>query len=370
MARFLRIASLVAATWGGGLLAQIATGDASRGEQLVRDRGCVSCHKLNGTGGNKAPDLGRLASRNYTPAGLAGVMWNHAPSAWAQTAATSKGTVAISPAQAADLFAFFSSRRYFEPRGDAKRGKQVFAGKKCASCHGIRDQISGAGDAKPVVAWRSSRDPIGFADDMWNLQAAMDRAFVSKGVHHPRLSSTEINDLLVYLENIPEIRTKAPQFQLAGLDAGRAEYHALECDTCHQGKLSLEKRTSRLSMADIQAAIWNHASTKLTTRPTVTYDEMCNLVAYLSSLGPRDDPRRGERLFAKNQCASCHAEGAKDAPVLSGRDLSPESVFAALSNHRSAMQADMNKRSLAWPRFDESEIADIAAYLRTPHSVQ
>jgi len=125
MARFLSIASLAVATWGGGLLAQVTTGDASRGEQLVRDRGCVACHKLNGSGGNKAPDLGRLASRNYTPAGLAGVMWNHAPSAWAQTAATSKGTIAISPAQAADLFAFFSSRRYFEPRGDAKRGSQI-----------------------------------------------------------------------------------------------------------------------------------------------------------------------------------------------------------------------------------------------------
>jgi mono/diheme cytochrome c family protein len=108
----------------------------------------------------------------------------------------------------------------------------------------------------------------------------------------------------------------------------------------------------------------------MTTRPTVSYEEMCNLVAYLSSLGPRDDPRRGERLFAKNQCASCHAVGGKDAPALSGRDLSPESVFAALSNHRSAMQADMNKKSLAWPRFDESEIADITAYLKTPHTVQ
>jgi mono/diheme cytochrome c family protein len=365
MARFPRIASLAVAAWGGGLLAQIPTGDAPRGEQLVRDRGCVTCHKLNGAGGNKAPDLGRLASRNYTPAGLAAVMWNHAPSAWAQTAATSKGTIAITPAQAADLFAFFSSRRYFEPRGDAKRGKQVFVGKKCANCHGIRERISGAGDAKPVVAWRSSRDAIGFADDMWNLQAAMDRAFATKGVHHPRLTSTEINDLLVYLENIPEIRGKEPQFQLAGADAGRTEYHALQCDTCHAGKLSLEKRTARLSMADIQAAIWNHASTKLTTRPTVTYDEMSDLVGYLSSLGPPDDPRRGERLFAKNQCAACHADGGKNAPTLSGRDLSPESVFAALSNHRSAMQADMNKRSLPWPRFDQSEIADIAAYLKT-----
>jgi mono/diheme cytochrome c family protein len=347
------------------LLAQIATGDAPRGEQLVRDRGCVSCHRLDGAGGHKAPDLGRLASRNYTPAGLAGVMWNHDPAAWARTAATSKGTLAISPEQAADLFAFFSSRRYFEPRGDAHRGKQVFTGKRCSSCHGIREQVPGG--ASTVVSWRSSRDPIGFAGELWNLQAKMDKAFERKGVHHPRLSSPQINDLLVYLDNIPEIRAKEPQFDLAGVDAGRAQFHAMQCDKCHVGKLSLENRAARLSMADIQAAIWNHASTKMKLRSVVSYEEIRNLVAYLSSLEPRDDPRRGGRLFAKNQCGACHAGGGKDAPALEGRDLAPESVIAALWNHGPAMRADLTRKSLAWPRFDQSEIADMAAYLNTAH---
>jgi mono/diheme cytochrome c family protein len=364
MAHFFTVASLAVAAWGGGLLAQINTGDASRGEQLVRDRGCITCHKLDGEGGNGAPDLGRRASRNYTPAGLAVVMWNHAPSAWAQAAATSKGTIAISAGQAADLFAYFSSRRYFEPPGDARRGKQVFSAKQCSSCHGIRERLSA--DAPPVVAWHSSRDPIGFAQDMWNLQAAMERAFERKGVHHAPLTAAEVNDLLVYLDNLREIRGKEPQFQLADIDAGRAQFHTLQCDACHAGKLSLEKRAARLSMADVQAAIWNHASTRLKARPAVSYDEMCNLVAYLWSLGPQGDPRRGQRLFAKKQCAACHADGGKGAPMLSDRDLSPVSVITALWNHGPAMQADMSKKSLAWPHIGQPEIADMAAYLKTP----
>ena len=53
MVRFLTIVSLAVAG-SSGLQAQITTGDASRGEQLVRDRGCINCHKLNGAGGNKA----------------------------------------------------------------------------------------------------------------------------------------------------------------------------------------------------------------------------------------------------------------------------------------------------------------------------
>jgi mono/diheme cytochrome c family protein len=293
-------------------------------------------------------------------------MWNHAPSAWAQAAATSKGTIEISAGQAADLFAHFSSRRYFEPPGDARRGKQVFDAKRCSSCHGVRERVSP--DASPAVAWHSSRDPIGFAQDIWNLQAAMERGFEGKGVHHPRLTSAEINDLLIYLDNLREIRGKEPQFQLADIDAGRLQFHKMQCDGCHGGKLSLENRGKRLSMADIQAAIWNHVSTRFKSRPSVTYEEMCNLVAYMWSLGPPGDPRRGQRLFSKKQCAACHSDGSNGAPALSDRDLTPVSVLAALWNHGPAMQADMNRKSLVWPRIGQSEIADMAAFLKTSHT--
>ena len=52
-------------------------------------------------------------------------------------------------------------------------------------------------------------------------------------------------------------------------------------------------------MADIQAAMWNHALARLKTWPAVSYDEMSSLVGYLWSLEPGGDPRHGERAFAK-----------------------------------------------------------------------
>ena len=360
MLRFL--AMVLAVAGSSGLQAQITTGDAARGEQLVRDRGCVSCHKLNGAGGAKASDLATRRSRDFTPAGLAGVLWSHPTSAWAPAGAQSQGTTALSPAEGADLFAFFASRRYFDPMGDARRGRRVFTGRRCSSCHGITERI--AKDAPAVVAWRSLRDPIGLARDLWNCKAAMDPAYAKKGVHYPRLTAGEMNDLLIYLDNLVGIRSKEPQFQLAAADAGHAEFQSLQCESCHQGKRALENRADAISLAEVQAMMWNHVLTTPRATAKVNYDEMAGLVGYLWSLEPRGDPHRGELAFTKKGCGNCHADTAKGAPALHERDLSPVSLISAVSTHGPVMRAEMKKKSLVWPRIGRAEIADMAAYLR------
>jgi mono/diheme cytochrome c family protein len=363
MLRFLTIVSLAVAA-GSGLHAQITTGDAARGEQLVRDRGCTNCHKLNGTGGTKASDLATRRSRDFTPAGLAGVLWSHPPAAWAPAGAQTQAVSALTSEQGSDLFAFFASRRYFDPLGDAKQGRKVFTGKRCASCHGITDRITK--DAPAVAAWRSLRDPIGFARDLWNCKAAMDPAYEKKGVHYPRLTAGQMNDLLIYLDNLVGIRSKEPKFELAaGGDAGHTEFLALQCDSCHKAKHSLENRPDQISMAEIQAMMWNHVLTTPKTREKVTYDEMAGLVGYLWSLEPRGDPRRGEAIFAKKGCASCHDGSGKLAPVLNDRDLSPVSLVSSLSSHGPVMRTEMKKKSLTWPRIGRDEIADMVAYLKS-----
>ena len=64
--------------------------------------------------------------------------------------------------QAADLFAYFYSLRYFEEPGDGGRGKQIFARKRCSSCH------SSGGGAPPVEIWPVVEDPLELARAMWN----------------------------------------------------------------------------------------------------------------------------------------------------------------------------------------------------------
>src|SRR5579862_8705879 len=61
----------------------IVAGDARRGEQLFQSQQCIQCHSFRGKGGTIAPDLSKRIDRNYTPAVMASLMWNHAPDMWA-----------------------------------------------------------------------------------------------------------------------------------------------------------------------------------------------------------------------------------------------------------------------------------------------
>src|SRR6266849_3133624 len=133
--------------------ANIVPGNARRGEQLFQSEQCVQCHNIRGKGGSMGPDLARQIGRDYTPAILASLMWNHAPDMWAAMKRTGVTKPEINPEQASDLFAYFVSARYFERPGDAARGKQAFAAKHCADCHHIT--TANASSAPPVAQWES-----------------------------------------------------------------------------------------------------------------------------------------------------------------------------------------------------------------------
>jgi len=202
--RFLKCAILLVLSYPCRIQAQTTGGDAARGEQLLSDLGCVGCHRGNGRGGNPASDLGTRFARNYAPGYLVGVMWNHASSMAAKFE-----TTPLDENQASDLFAYFASRRFFERPGDGGRGKQVFIEKHCNACHGISKPLSG--EAKPVLEWHSLRDPIAFAQEMWNHAPLMVPAFAQKGIEYPRLTSQEVNDLLILRgESSHDPRSRTP----------------------------------------------------------------------------------------------------------------------------------------------------------------
>src|SRR5437899_6624732 len=110
--------------------------DSARGAKLFETLSCVACHNVNGQGGKTAPDLGRIADRNFTPSTVASTMWNHAPTMWASMRENDIRAGDLNKQAAADLFAFFYSARFFEKPGHAGRGKRIFAAKHRAECHG------------------------------------------------------------------------------------------------------------------------------------------------------------------------------------------------------------------------------------------
>ena len=146
MARWIAAAVLIC---GGLEAASPLAGVARRGEELFRQEQCVQCHSVGGGGGTLGGDLSKRIDRDFTPAVMASLMWNHAPDMWAAMKKQGIVKAQLSPEGAADLFAYFVSARYFEKPGDAARGKQAFAAHHCADCHGIA--TSPEGGAPPAA---------------------------------------------------------------------------------------------------------------------------------------------------------------------------------------------------------------------------
>lgn len=341
-------------------------GDAGRGKELFRSQNCIACHSVNGQGGKLAPDLGRSIGRDLTPSGMAGLMWNHGPAMW--TAMEKQGITRpqLSEQQASDLFAFFYAARYFDRPGDAARGKQVFATKHCAECHGLSSPAPGS-TAAPVAAWKSVGDEIALAAQMWNHAPQMMSEFSRKGVPRPQLTAQDMTDLRVYLQSLPGLRGQQPEFSPASAETGRDLYQAKGCAGCHTGKLALENRPARASLSELAAAMWDHAGQMGKNPVPLSYQEMRRIVGYLWSVQffeGRGNPARGKQVFVRKNCAVCHNDPSTGAPNLAGRGgpAYPFAMMEALWKHGPAMRSLMEQKKLPWPHFAGTEMADLTAY--------
>ena len=187
-------------------------GDAQRGADVLRRENCLRCHSVRaleiprfgqqGEGGNTASDLSRSMGREFTPAVMASVMWNHAPSMWASMKDQGIERPQVSEQDGDDLFAYFFSIRFFEKPAEAERGKQVFESKHCVECHSLGE--TGGGPGNPVATWKSLGNPILLVHDMWDHVEAMQGALSSRKRLWVTLSGQELTDLSVYLQNLPQ----------------------------------------------------------------------------------------------------------------------------------------------------------------------
>jgi mono/diheme cytochrome c family protein len=358
----------VALVAGSVFAAGIPSGDAARGEQLFQSQQCVACHSVNGKGGTAAPDLGKRIDRDYTPATMASLMWNHAPDMW--TAMLKQGIIrpALTPEQSADLFAYFVAAHYFEKLGDAARGKRDFTAKHCDECHGIT--TSSFLGAPPVAKWDSLADPSLLAQQMWTHGGQMRQAFAQKKLAWAQLTGQELTDILVYLRNLPETKGVARAFQFAGTGSGEALFASKGCAGCHTGANALESKLRDQSLTDIAADMWNHQPSMKNPPPVLSPDEMRRILGYVwerQYFEGNGDAQRGKKVFADKSCALCHNQPSSGAPSLAkGKDAySVVSVVSALWLHGPRMLTSMQQKKIAWPRFETQQMADLIAYLNS-----
>ena len=345
--------------------------DAQRGAEFFRQEKCTQCHSVAGvskaTSPHAAPDLGRDLGRDYTPAGIVSRMWNHAPTMWGAMRAENITPPAVNEGQAADLFAFFYSVRYFEKPADAGRGKRVFAAKHCAECHPISANAQGVGPS--VAKWDSLADPVVLVQQMWNHASGMKEAFAKRNLKWSELEPEDMDDMLLYLRSLPETRNVPSTFNMPLTGPAGAElFKAKACADCHKDAMALENKLKDETLAGVAAAMWDHAPQMKQVAP-VSSTEMRQLISYVWArqfFQASGDANRGKRVFASKNCAGCHDSQSNGAPSLANTGpYSAIKMVAVLWKHGPRMYDLMQTRKLGWPKLTAEDVSDLVAYLDT-----
>jgi mono/diheme cytochrome c family protein len=172
-------------------------GNPEVGRQLFQQKRCATCHGPAGRGGI-GPDLRH--SRKEFHRGLTQVgalMWNHGPAIWQKMAEMGITFPTFEGQEMADLVAFLYTLRYFDEPGKSDRGRETFASKGCAACHGPAGR-GGAG-APDLTKTLGKASPIEIAAAMWNHGTAMEQEVRARGLPWPNLEGRDLADLVEFL---------------------------------------------------------------------------------------------------------------------------------------------------------------------------
>ena len=345
--------------------------DSKRGATLFREQRCTNCHAVGGSGASTAPDLGRRLDRNYTPAGIASLMWNHAPVMWQAIAKQGFAMPQLTESQAADLFAYFYAAHYFERPGEAQRGKALFASKHCVECHALKPN-GAAKVGPPVSEWKALTDPTVLVQRMWEHAPQMTQAMAKRNIKWPELSSQDLADLLVYLQNLPQTRGAQLEFEMPHSEGGEELFHSKGCANCHTNQRAFENLLGDSTLTDVAAAMWNHAPLMLKSPETapkpIALGEMGQILSYVWArqfFSTNGDAVRGKKVFESQKCASCHNNSSSGAPALDRMNgpYSAVRMVSVLWKHGPAMLEKMHQNKIAWPRLSPPDMANVIAYL-------
>jgi mono/diheme cytochrome c family protein len=279
-------------------------GDVGAGKVLFTSKGCVQCHAVGGSGGSRGPALDRLA-RTSSPVLVAAAMWNHAPAMAEAMRAQGIARPTFQGRELVDLIAYIVASAS-DGTGDTaqvvpgtpEHGEQLFAEKKCVTCHAVAGRGGRIGPDLGRPGHHMSLTE--FAGRMWNHSATMATRMKERGLDVPTLSGQDVADLLAYL-------FVSRYFESAGqAQRGRQVMADKGCLGCHavsgkggSGGGDFARSTVVGSPSALVAAMWNHASlmeTEAARRnvawPTLTGTDLRDIASYLGEVSRGAPPPR------------------------------------------------------------------------------
>jgi len=359
-----------------------APGDPKRGRNLILKKGCMRCHSIWQTGGNRGPNLSSVGmGRNLYE--LCASIWTH----WTQMSAAMEeaktGRIMLKADEFKDLVAYLYYVNYFAEPGDPSPGMTIFQEKGCARCHAREPVMNNNMPGRPVYEMTEFQGPIALAVAVWNHGNDMISKMNRVGIAWPEFADSEVANLVAYIRSRTPSR-RGDEMSLPGDFAnGRSLFQSKGCASCHRdsgGKgpdLGSSMKPARLS--ELIASLWNHYP-KMThtigneggSVPRIATGEMEDIVAYLywtRALGLDGSASNGKRVYASKNCGSCHSsreDAGGVAPNLAG-SATAESVYAFMSaiwNHGFKMESKLREQKSSWPAMTGEEIRDLIAFLR------
>jgi len=347
-------------------------GDMKEGWKVFTQKKCSACHAIWGEGGKEGPDLGSLPQSYVSQSQLAALMWNHWPEMWAKMTAKKIPLQKMDKQEMADLFAFLYFIRYTDEPGNPQNGKKLVETKHCAECHTVGKE----GVKSDLSRWGMYTNPILWAQTMWNHSPQMEQEMRKKGIRWVEFKGNEMVDLIAYIRSLSSKMEKV-YLSPGDLQAGKKLFAQKGCAQCHSPRSELDlskKKDFPRTPAQLAGMMWNHSyqmwkgmEEKGIARPTLSPQEMADLVAYLFSAQYFDEPgnpEEGKKVFSQKQCNLCHARGtsAPNLTTLKGQ-ISPILMAQAMWNHGPEMLEKMRKAKVPWKKVDGKEMADLMEYL-------
>jgi len=292
-------------------------------------------------------------------------------------------TVALSLGLAA-LAASMQSPAELQLPDNPLRGRSLYESKQCVQCHGLAGSEASIGPILGEGRFAGTFLELGAA--LWNHVPGMTVTFDVSGLDWPQLSPRQATELVSFLYFIDYLGNPGDAA------AGREMFERQACSSCHAiggGEATVGPDLAELSRfaspLSVAQQIWNHGPSmfesmrRMNVQPPLFDDgDLANLSAYIRQragtqplqplLSTPGNPNQGRELFSAKGCSSCHgadARGGRGGPNLAEFELRrpAEAIASTMWNHGLAMSDAMAERGLGWPQFDDSELADLVAFL-------